>query len=91
MFQTHTCQFEMGLLQGAQQNVLWLQIQVRDIPFMQELQGTSWGIRPTLRNRSEKAIPHLPLTTPPAPLPALYLPLQACPTGLLHWLLYQMF
>ena len=33
-FQTHTCQFKVGLLQGAQQNVLWLQVQVRDVPFM---------------------------------------------------------
>lgn len=28
------CQFKVGLLQGAQQNVLWLQVQVRDVPFM---------------------------------------------------------
>lgn len=62
LFQTHTCQFKVGFLQGAQQNVLWLQIQVRDTPFMQELQGTSWRVRrPTRRNRSEEPILHLPL------------------------------
>lgn len=45
-FPTQTCQFQMGLLQRAQQNVLGLQIQMRDVSFMQELQGTSWGAGP---------------------------------------------
>lgn len=64
MFQTHTCQFKVGLLQGAQQNVLWLQIQVRDVPFMQKLQGTSWGIGPTQRTKSAEPVSHLRLASP---------------------------
>lgn len=58
LFPTQTCQFQMGLLQRAQQNVLGLQIQMRDVSFMQELQGTSWGASP--RKISQRLVPTLP-------------------------------
>lgn len=58
LFPTQTCQFQMGLLQRAQQNVLGLQIQMRDVSFMQELQGTSWGASP--RKISQSLVPTCP-------------------------------
>lgn len=37
-----TCQLQLGVLRGAQEDVLWLEVQVGDVVVMEELQGAGW-------------------------------------------------
>lgn len=38
-----TCQLQLGVLRGAQEDVLRLQVQVGDVVVVEELQGTGWA------------------------------------------------